>query len=302
MLWRYLTSIASGSSRKLSFRRWNFLWSRRSAARIPAKESGSRVPVYKKRSRKFLPNPHDSSCYMTHSRELTGSRRSFPHRRLLFFCSIVSGGTNWTPDDSPRGCKRCWRNMEPWSERKAATKRRKERNKEVSRGSRRFIYLVPRLDPFPPLSPRSPRFVFFFTSYFLLCSPSSSFQETNIRLSSPRTHHLLHLSHFSRHAARLYRKSRKNRILCRLLVRNLRYHSLSSYYLVFIRVFLSFFLSLYVRFVIVRIVTLISFYIVVIWSFENNLGRSDQSGSWLIYLVYGSLRCTSISHGSGARE
>lgn len=31
------------------------------------------------------------------------------YRHLLFFCSIVSGHTNWMPDDSPKDCRRCCR-------------------------------------------------------------------------------------------------------------------------------------------------------------------------------------------------
>lgn len=70
------------------------------------------------------------------------------HHRLLFFCSIVSGRRNWTPDESPKDCKRCWRNTARWSENiPAATKRRRIRK---SRESSRSIYLVPPIETPPP--------------------------------------------------------------------------------------------------------------------------------------------------------
>jgi len=42
-------------------------------------------------------------------------------RRLLFFCSIVSGHWNWMLDESLKDCRRCWRNSVRWNGNNPAT-------------------------------------------------------------------------------------------------------------------------------------------------------------------------------------
>jgi len=71
----------------------------------------------------------------------------FTRHRLLFFCSIVSGLRNWMPVESPMDFRRCWKNSVLWSgNNPAATKRPRRRGIRKSRGSSRFIYLVPPIE------------------------------------------------------------------------------------------------------------------------------------------------------------